>query len=118
MVNTVIFDLSEVLLTGLLGVENDLGKILNKDSKEVYEVLHNDSLGDLFVGAISEEEYLRQTVEIGQWRTSVGELHEQIRLNFEEISGTRYIIERCKKKGVKLGLLSVHAKDWIVFCES
>jgi len=34
-----------------------------------------------------------------------------------EIEGTREIIENLKKNGYKLGLLSVHAKEWADYCE-
>lgn len=36
--------------------------------------------------------------------------------NFEEIEGTRGIIKSLKKR-YKLGLLSVHAKEWVEYCE-
>ena len=39
-----------------------------------------------------------------------------MRQNFVEIPGTRRIIEELRQKGFKLGLLSVHAREWINYC--
>ena len=50
-------------------------------------------------------------------RISCGSIKKAIRNNFAEIKWTREIIEELKNKGYKMGLLSVHAKEWVEYLE-
>ncbi len=71
----------------------------------------------LFEGKISEEDFWRKLRDDNKWDIKVKELKEIVRKNFREIEGTREIIEKLRKKGYKLGLLSVHAWEWVAHCE-
>lgn len=117
MINTIIFDLSEVYLQGLLGVERNLSKILNISEEEILLGLNISELMNLFKGEISEDIYLENVIEKNGWEVSKEKLKKNIRKNFKEIEGTRRIIEMLKNKGFKLGLCSVHVKEWIEYCE-
>ncbi len=66
---------------------------------------------------IAEEAYWKALVNKHHWKISVDDLKKAVRENFREIKGTRKIIEELKQNGYKLGLLSVHAKEWIEHCE-
>ncbi len=114
-ISTIIFDLSEVQITGLLGVEKKLGTLLGKTPIEISAALIGDDLNSFFHGKISEDEYLHRTIRKNNWRVDTGQLKKIIRENFAEIEGTRKIIERLKRQGFKLGLLSVHGKEWIEY---
>ena len=114
-ISTIIFDLSEVQITGLRGVEKKLGALLGKNPVEISAALLGDDLNSFFHGKISEDEYLYRTIKKNNWRADIGQLKKTIRENFTEIEGTRKIIERLKKQGFKLGLLSVHGKEWIEY---
>lgn len=48
-----------------------------------------------------------------QWDITNAEVSALIRENFGEISGTRYIIQLLRRRGYRLGLLSVHAAEWV-----
>ncbi|MDA2922753.1 HAD family phosphatase [Patescibacteria group bacterium AH-259-L07] len=115
-VTTIIFDLAEVYLKGLIGVEHILEPILGLSAKEIYPRLQGEDLASLFHGEISEDEYWQRIVKKNDWKVENGVLKKAIRENFEEIEGTREIIEQLKEKGYKLGLLSVHTKEWIEHC--
>lgn len=113
MITTIIFDLSEVYLQGLKGTEKHIQskiKISNSDLL-VYE------LHQLFLGEVTEDEYWSLIKKRHSWDISVTELKNAVRKNFQEIKGTRKIIEGLKENGYKLGLLSNHAKEWIEYCE-
>jgi len=117
MIKTIIFDLSEVYLKGIKGIENHLSPILNLSNEEIKKVIYNQDLERLFHCEITENEYIKNTIEKGSWKIEIGLFKELIRKNFEEIDGTRKILEELKKNGYKLGLLSVHSKEWVEYLE-
>ncbi len=116
MITTVIFDLSEVLLSGAAGSEKLLEKRLSRKITDS-ELLISE-IDRLFTGEISEDIYWQLVIEHNSWDITISELKKAIRQNFREIKGTRKIIEGLKQKGYKLGLLSNHAKEWIIYCET
>jgi len=117
MIKTVIFDLSEVCLNGLIGTEKGLEPILNLPADVIYKCLRIDELIDLFEGRISENHYILEVIKKNNWNIRSEALKNIIRSNFKEIEGVRVIIESLKAKGYKLGLLSDHSKEWIEYCE-
>ncbi|MFB6075983.1 MAG: HAD family hydrolase [Candidatus Aenigmatarchaeota archaeon] len=117
MITTIIFDLAEVYLDGLKGLERRLEHLMDIPLDEIKDGFHIDELHDFFRGEITEEEYWKTVLEKNNWDISPEILKEKIRENFQEIEGTREIIEKLKDGGYKLGLLSVHSREWIDFCE-
>lgn len=115
MIKTIIFDLSEVYLRGLFGTHELLLKRLGTkiESPDLLTLLTIR----LFEGKITEDEFWRTLRDKNKWDIRVKELKKIVRMNFGEIEGTREIIEKLKKKGYKLGLLSVHTKEWVDHCE-
>ncbi|MFZ2357163.1 MAG: HAD family phosphatase [Candidatus Omnitrophota bacterium] len=116
MITTIIFDLSEVYLRGLWGTHEYLSKRLNLTITP--EHLYNETAHQLFLGNITEEAYWKIILEKHGWNIDIPELKEAVRNNFREIEGVRPIIEKLRKNGYKLGLLSVHAKEWVDHLES
>jgi HAD superfamily hydrolase (TIGR01509 family) len=116
MIKTIIFDLAEVYLSGLVGIEFRLAPLLNIDPKTVWAGTQGEALIELFKGKITEEEYWQRMIKRNRWKIDVDTLKRKVRENFGEIEGTRNIIIRLKSMGFKLGLLSTHAKEWIEFC--
>lgn len=116
MITTVIFDLSEVLLQGLLGAHKALYEFLIEDvSNFNFQI---PELQGLFEGKISEEMYLEALIKKHHgYKISVDDLKRIIRQNFQEIEGTRAVICGLRENGYKLGLLSVHAREWVNYCE-
>ncbi|MBI2045236.1 HAD family phosphatase [Candidatus Pacearchaeota archaeon] len=117
MITTIIFDLSEVYLKGLLGTEKILEPILKLPAKDIYHSFKGDHYIKFFHGEISEDEFWESVKNNANWDISLSQLKNAVRSNFAEIEGTREIIEKLKIKGYKLGLLSVHAKEWIEYLE-
>lgn len=115
-VTTIVFDLAEVLLKGLIGVEQYLEPVLGIKAEEIENKLYGKELAALFHGEITEEEYWLKIIKKNKWAVDVETLKKAVRDNFQEIPGTREIIRKLKEKGYKLGLLSVHTKEWIDHC--
>lgn len=120
MITTIIFDLSEVYLTGFKGIEVQLAPIIgvNQRQRHIHNSLNSTDLNLLFNGEITEEEYWQKTIQKNGWIVDVDTLKRVVRKNFGEIRGTKRIIVTLKKRGLKLGLLSVHAKEWVAFCQT
>ena len=116
MITTIIFDLSEVYLTGLLGVEKRLEKALGIKANKIKAGLCGPELAALFHGEITEDDYWLKVIERNGWKAKTGALKKAVRKNFREIKGTREIVEQLKEDGFRLGLLSVHAKEWVDYC--
>lgn len=119
----VIFDLSEVLLTGL---KASLPKIYDYVDPlgERPKIFGSELLDQLYLGRISEIEYWQrlETGEDGRQGVKNLPIHvtllsQLVRAGFSEIYGTRVIIERLRVRGYKLGLTSVNCREWVEYCE-
>jgi len=120
MIDTIIFDLAEVCVYGIIGFENKVSKYTGIDSLVIRRSLSDEKLIALFEGSISEEDYFKRFLrEIGS-ELSVDFMKSLVRGGFVEVPGTREIIEglRSKNYALKLGLLSDHAKEWIEYIEA
>lgn len=113
--STVVFDLSEVLLSGLLGTEHALAMRLGISSEQIDFRIPELQL--LFEGKISEVSYWESLLRERGWPVDINTLKLMVRENFTEIEGTRKIIKDVRQAGYKVVLFSVHASEWIEFCE-
>lgn len=115
MITTIIFDLSEVLLTGLLGTERQIYEMYGiKVENSQWRIKEQ---GKLFHGEITEDEYFSAVIREYGWQLNANHLKAAVRKNFREIEGIRDIVIKLKKNSYKLGILSIHAREWIQFCE-
>ena len=117
MITTIIFDLSEVYLGGLKGIETLLNTKYGTKLKKSSLFKMNET-NKLFHGEISESAYWLAIIKEFKLEIGVSKLKATIRENFREINGTREIIVELKEKGFIMGLLSTHAREWIEYCES
>jgi len=112
---TILCDLSEVLIAGLLGVERQLAPLVALSGREFLAALAHPSLGELFRGHSSEEAYLSQLVERQRWDLPVEVLKQQIRLNFhQQVEGTLDIISDLAAS-YPVVLVSDHAREWVTY---
>jgi len=125
VITSVIFDLSEVLLTGIKETGIDLGRTHGTDFSAVergpsgaHNPLMLPAVWEFFHGNLSEDEYLAEVVRTYPAFGSHAYLKEHIRANFKEVQGTRDIVNRVRKAGYRLALLSVHGREWIDYCET
>ena len=117
MIKTIIFDLAEVYLKGFCGVENYLEEIIGMGAIEIKNKLQGGPEFQLLMkGKITEDEFWNKTIQRNKWNLKIHHFKKAIRDNFDEVEGTREIIEKLKNKGYKLGLLSDHAREWIDYC--
>lgn len=116
MIKTIIFDLAEVYLKGFYGVEDYLEEILNMKPDDIKDKLQGPEFRLLMEGKVTEDEFWDKLIQRNEWNIETDKFKKAIRENFDEIEGTREIIETLKEKGFKLGLLSDHSREWIEHC--
>lgn len=115
-ITTILFDLSEVLLSGLYGTHELLSAHLNQTITD--EMMFTPELERFFLGKATENAYWRSLIEKYGWNITVPELRQMVRKNFREIPGTRDIIIALRERRYRLGLLSVHGEEWVVELEA
>ena len=112
---TLIFDLSEVLIAGLLDIEKPLARHLGISPDGLFPAFGGQPLTDLFCGRITENAYLAQLIEKQQWGISLQTLQSLIRQNFHlRIPGMEQVIGGLAHH-YELVLLSDHAEEWIAY---
>lgn len=115
MVQCIIFDLSEVLIAGLLGTEKTLSRELPLPAEEILSCFKGRAFEQLLVGSISEDAYLSHVIAKGRWPIDIARLKVAIRQNFHNtITGTIDILMELARD-YELALLSDHAREWISY---
>lgn len=113
MIKNIIFDLSEVIISGYYGTEKILGDMLGIDYNDVDDVLKGSDFLELMKGNISEDKYINKILSNTKWDITIEEFKEIIRKNHNrEISGTMEIIKKLKGR-YNLILLSDHVNEWV-----
>ena len=69
-----IFDLSEVLIRGLVGIDDALGEILGIKSDRLLHKFGGNDLRALCKNDITEDEYLKNIITKEKWNCSLKEL--------------------------------------------
>lgn len=115
MVKYIIFDLSEVLIAGLLGIESILADELDLPVNRIIDAFGGDNLHKLLVGEISEDEYLASILTAEKWNLTPDKLKKIIRNNFHnKLEGSIQLVEQLKGQ-YQLILLSDHAREWVSY---
>lgn len=114
-INTLIFDLSEVFISGLLGFERPLAQLLGCAESDIEVGFGGELLQRLFWGQIDEDTYLTAVLTRGGWDSPIASVKEVIRANFHTVyPGMETLFERlCQTERYHTVLLSDHAVEWV-----
>lgn len=112
-ITTIIFDLSEVLLTGLFGTADRLAPLVTGTPHDVERRLHGPAFDALMTGRIFEDQYWQQLDRVAGWSLPLDVYRQIVRQNFRELEGVRSQIIDLRRRGYRLGLLSNHVREWI-----
>lgn len=120
MIKNIIFDLSEVIISGYHGVENIIEQNTNIKAEEF--LIRKKEVLDIFLetmrGKYTEDEYIETLLKDTDWNVDKDTIKELIRKNLNiEVKGTMEIIMKLKDK-YNLILLSDHVKEWIEYISS
>lgn len=128
MIKNIIFDLSEVIISGYRGIEEvvlesqygtfENQKLLENEA-DLDSIRENETFLNLLRGKLTEEEYLNHVLKNRNWNVSVEQLKTVIRSNLNQpIPGTMEIVKQLKAEGkYQLILLSDHAREWMEYIE-
>jgi HAD superfamily hydrolase (TIGR01509 family) len=116
-IHTIIFDLSEVLIAGLFGIEVPLAKQLRVPSSTILPAFGGDLLEELCCARLTEDEYLERIISQQGWSVSPEHLKPVIRRNFHRnVPGMQPVLNRLKPR-YELVLLSDHALEWMAYIQ-
>ncbi len=117
-VQNIIFDLAEVLIYGLLGVEDTLAPELDITPEIYFQSLGGAPLIALFEGRLTENAFLEEVLNQTGWDISIDRVKEAIRANFHrKIDGTLDIVRELAPH-YNLYLLSDHTREWIDYART
>ena len=115
-IRTLLFDLSEVFISGLYGLKKTLAPLLNQEERAILKALGGEGLHMICCGQWSEDEYLSALLQHHGWGLTAPEIKRLIRENMAtEMPGMRALLERLDYPGrpYRLALLSDHGAEWI-----
>jgi FMN phosphatase YigB (HAD superfamily) len=118
MIQCLLFDLSEVLIAGLVGVEKELSSALSLPEEEILPCFGGGVFEELLLGDISEDTYVRAVITREGWPIEAARLKAAIRRNFHnQVEG---MVPMLMDLAVdyELALLSDHAREWISYIRS
>jgi len=113
LIDTLIFDLSEVLIFGLKGVEYTLAEELHLPAHDVLMAMLGEPFSALMRGQFSERDYLTGVLERTAWPISLGTMQEVIRANMlQRVPGSIELLHELAQRH-PLYLVSDHATEWV-----
>ena len=117
MIKNIIFDLSEVIISGYRGTEKIIEQNTNISSKEFLK-RKKETINiflDAMRGKYKEDEYIEKLIENTNWNINKEIIKKSIRQNLDtKVEGTIKIVEKLKEK-YNLILLSDHIKEWVEY---
>ncbi|HEX2866998.1 MAG TPA: HAD-IA family hydrolase [Ignavibacteriales bacterium] len=118
MIKNLIFDLSEVIISGILGVEKGLPESLGISQSHVADTFWGREFERLLIGEIDEDYYIHYVLKSTKWEITPEELKNAIRKNFHtEVDGVISLLQDLAKN-YKLYLLSDHSKEWVEYIKT
>ncbi len=115
MIKNIIFDLSEVIISGYHGAEKIIEENTNISSEEFLK-RKKETINiflDAMRGKYIEDEYIEALIENANWNVNKEVVKKCIRQNLDtKVDGTIKIIDTLKEK-YNLILLSDHIKEWV-----
>ena len=119
MIKNIIFDMSEVIISGYHGVEKILEQqyAIPEGAWERQRLSKNELFLNLMRGNLSEEAYLEELLQGTNWNISIEQLKTAIRSNLNRpVPGTMKVVRELKGK-YQLILLSDYVREWMKYIE-
>ncbi len=111
----VIFDLSEVLIHGVVRFEESIAREIGVTPQTSAAAFGGPHLRALLEGSISEDRYLAEVIAKNAWAIAPDRLKALIRQNFNATLPGTLEIARQLSRSYQLALLSDHAREWAAY---
>ncbi len=118
MIKTIIFDLSEVLIKGIIGIGEKLTPYIEQPADVIDKAFWGPNLRELFIKNISEDEYLDNIINLNKWDVSKPIIKEIIRNNFHFTYDENIFLLKELSTKYPVYLLSDHGIEWIEYIHS
>jgi HAD superfamily hydrolase (TIGR01509 family) len=113
-VTQIVFDLAEVILSGIPGVEVPLGEVFSVPAETVLPGMAGQIMDDYCRGLKSEGRFWEETCNRNAWSGRIDEAQRVLRENLHvKIPGTEDILRELAAKGNATYLLSDHGREWV-----
>ncbi|MFC1887353.1 HAD-IA family hydrolase [Candidatus Cloacimonadota bacterium] len=117
MIKCLVFDLSEVLIGGIVGFENSLSEKLKISRQQILQSMGGELLEELCRGQRTEDSFIEEIITKEKWDVSLEEIKSRLRDNFLiTIDGMPETLQQLKQNYILI-LLSDHCREWIHFIE-
>ena len=120
MIKNIIFDLSEVIISGYHGIEQLIEQKYDIPAEKFKRRKQEETIStflELMRGNLTEEEYWQEFLEGTNWNIAVEDLKMTIREHLNQpVEGTMEIIKQLEGK-YQLILLSDHVKEWMEYIQ-
>ncbi|MBN2017864.1 MAG: HAD-IA family hydrolase [Candidatus Cloacimonetes bacterium] len=113
----IIFDLSEVLVSGLVGIEEEISSLTGVPQDQILRKFGGNNLILLCKNKMTENEYLNRLIKRENWSCSKKQLATIIRNNFHHIFDCMDDLIVKLSEEYTCILLSDHAREWIEYIE-
>jgi HAD superfamily hydrolase (TIGR01509 family) len=111
----IIFDLSEVLIHGLVRFEESIAREIGVTAQTSAAAFGGLHLRALLEGSLTEDQYLKEVIEKNAWAIAPGHLKTLIRQNFNVTLPETIEVARQLSNSYQLALLSDHAREWAAY---
>lgn len=120
MIKNIIFDLSEVIISGYHGMEYLMEQKYNVSVTE-FEKRKQETI-DIFLdtmrGNFEEDDYWNEFLKETNWNITIEDLKITIRENLNRaVKGTMEIVKQLKKENYQLILVSDHVREWMKYID-
>ena len=117
MLKTILFDLSETVISGLIGIEAPLAQALGVAEARILPAFGGDLLPRLCRGELTEDQYLALVLERQGWEISADELKQVLRGNFQRTVPGMWELLNSLSTRYELVVLSDHAREWVAYIQ-
>lgn len=115
MIRVILFDLSETVIAGLVGIEIPLAPRLGVDEGRILPAFGGDLLRKLCRSELTEDQYLALVLQQQGWVIPAQELKQIVRRNFHTVvPGMWELLENLSAR-YELALLSDHGREWAAY---
>jgi putative hydrolase of the HAD superfamily len=116
-ITTILFDLSEVLISGLMGFEKKFAAMVGMDAESLRSRFDIEEVRRVCRGEVTEDDYLRAKLKRERWRVPLRILKAVIRRNFRrEEEGMVSLVESLSSR-YSVVLVSDHVREWVEYIE-